>query len=109
MDLRTFIKAALLDIVSGIKDAQAETEPGDIVPDFQMAFPWVELGVTKLQSVEFDILVRAEETLGKEAKVGVVAGFFGAGVHGSSTNDSAHESRIKLRIPIRLPTNGILK
>ncbi len=106
MDLRTFIKTALLDIVSGIKDAQEQTDPGCIVPSSSISQNWVELGITKIQAIEFDVLVRAEEASGKEAKIGVVSGLFSAGVQGTSSSDTSHESRIKLRIPVQFPTSG---
>jgi hypothetical protein len=106
MDLRTFIKTALLDVVNGVSDAQSATDAGTIVPESSIAQSWVEMGITKLQVIDFEVLVRAEETKGSEAKIGVVAGVFGGGVKGQSSADSSHESKIKLRVPVQLPTSG---
>lgn len=106
MDLRTFIKTALLDVVNGISDAQIATEEGTIVPEVSIAQSWVQMGITKIQVIDFEVLVRAEETKGSEAKIGVVAGVFGGGVKGQSSADNSHESKIKLRIPVQLPTSG---
>jgi hypothetical protein len=106
MDLRTFIKTALLDVINGISDAQKETPEGTVVPDTSIAQSWVEIGITKIQVIDFEVLVRAEESKGSEAKIGVVAGVFGGGVKGQSSADNSHESKIKLRIPVQLPTSG---
>jgi len=65
MDLRTFITTALLDIVGGIRDAQKETGDSTIVPDSNLNKEWVELGVTCAQVIDFEILVRADESTGK--------------------------------------------
>ncbi len=108
MDLRTFISTAILDIVGGVQDAQARVDAGTVVPESNLQKAWVEMGLTHLQSVEFDILVRAEESSESNAKIGVVGGFFGGGVAAGSANDSGHESRIKLKVPVALPTGGVL-
>ena len=105
MELRAFIETALLDIVEGIKDAQRQTDPGTIVPASSLSRNWVELGVTSVQAVEFDIWVRADETADKQAKIGVVSGLFGAGVAGGSSTENANETRIRLKVPIRMPTS----
>ena len=109
MELRTFITKSLLDIVAGVRDAQNETPPGTIVADADdqaTSFEWIKQGMTNLQVIDFEILVRADETAGKEAKIGVVGGIFGAGVSGVHASESSHESCIKLKIPIRLPVSG---
>lgn len=106
MDLRTFIKTALLDVVGGVADAQRELPEGTVVPETTLSSTWVEMGVTCVQVIDLEILVRAETTTGSEAKIGVVAGVFGGGVKGNSSSDSSHESKIKLRIPVQLPVSG---
>ena len=107
MELRTFIKTALLDIVGGVTDAQKEITSGHIVPDgINRNFKAVEHGISELQAVDFEVSVSAEETSGTEGKLGVVTAFIGAGVAGKSTNESSNTSKLKFRIPIQLPTTN---
>jgi inner membrane protein involved in colicin E2 resistance len=106
MELRTFITQALLDIVNGIKDAQKETEVGTIAPAIALEKTWVELGITKIQVIDFEIAVRIDESSGKDAKIGVVSGIFNSGVTGKSSNEKSHESKIRLKVPVQYVTSG---
>ncbi len=106
MELRTFVKQALIDIVQGIEDAQKETVEGTIVPRTSIDRPWLEMGFTKIQIIDFEIAVRIEESTGKDAKIGVVSGIFNSGVSGKTSNDKSHESMIRLKIPVQYPTSG---
>jgi len=110
MDLRTFIKTALLDIVGGVTDAQGATPAGTIVPGgVHQSFKSVEHGVSELQAVDFEVCVRAEKAEGTEAKLGVVTAILGAGVSGKSSGETGQTSTLKFRVPIKLPTSGKLK
>jgi|688.fasta_scaffold779689_2 inner membrane protein involved in colicin E2 resistance len=106
MELRTFIKQALLDIVNGIQDAQKETETGTIVPQTSIDKPFLEMGFTKMQVIDFEIAVRVDESTGKDAKIGVVSGIFNSGVSGKTSNDKSHESKIRLKVPVQYTTSG---
>ncbi len=106
MELRIFIKQALLDIVKGIEDAQKETPEGTIVPKTSIDKPYLEMGFTKMQIIDFEIAVRIEESTGKDAKIGVVSGFFNSGVSGNASNDKSQESIIRLKIPVQYPSSG---
>ena len=107
MELRTFVTTALLDIVSGVKDAQNQTESGTIVPGgIGKNLKTLDSGFTNIQSIDFEVCVTAEETKGSEAKLGVVSSLVGAGVAGSSSNEKTHSSTLKFRIPIKLPSSG---
>jgi len=104
MELRTFIKTALLDIVGGVTDAQDEIKSGQIVPNsINKSYKAVELGISELQAVDFEVSVSAEETSGTEGKLGVVTAFIGAGASRKSTNESSNTSKLKFSIPIQLP------
>jgi hypothetical protein len=106
MELRTFIKTALLDIINGITDAQESTEPGIIVPaGISRNYESVKQGVSELQAIDFEVCVRAEKTAGTEAKLGVVTAIIGAGLSGKQSDELGHSSTLKFRIPINLPTS----
>jgi hypothetical protein len=110
MELRTFVKTALLDIVGGITDAQNETEEGTIVPGgINKNYKSVKHGVSELQGVDFEVCVTAEESKGTEGKLGVVSSIVGAGVAGKSSNEQTQSSSLKFRVPIQLPTSGTLR
>lgn len=103
MELRTFIKKALLDIVGGVTDAQTELENGEIVPAIVDSFKSVETGISDIQSVEFEVAVTTENHKGSEAKLNVVAAVVGGGVKGQSGSGSEHVARLHFRVPVRLP------
>lgn len=110
MELRTFVKKALLDIVGGVQDAQAETDDGTVVPSgINRNYESVKHGVSELQSVDFEVCVTTEESKGTEGKLGVVNSFIGAGVAGKSANESSNSSKLRFRVPIQLPTSGNLQ
>ena len=107
MELRMFIKTALLDIIGGVTDAQDEITSGHIVPNgINQSFKAIEYGVSELQSVDFEVSVSAEETSGTEGKLGIVTAFIGAGVSEKSTNESSNTSKLKFSIPVQLPKMG---
>jgi len=109
MELRTFIKTTLLDIVGAIKEAQKELGgsiivPGGVANDFRST----EQGISPLQVITFEISVEADESKGKEGKLGVVSSFVSAGVAGKSSTDKRSANVIKFLIPVHLPTSGIV-
>ena len=95
-----------MDVVNGVKDAQEATEAGTIVPEGSLREPWVSLGVTKVQTVEFEVVVTTEESTGKDAKIGIVSGILSGGVSGKSASDSSNQSKLKIRVPVCFPTSG---
>ena len=109
MELRTFIKNTLIDIVGAIKDAQSEIQGNVIVPDgVSTNFKSIEHGVSHLQSIDFEIVVEVDESKGTEGKLGVVSSFVGAGIAGKSSADKRNSNILKFRIPIQFPTSGSL-
>jgi len=110
MELRTFVKKALLDIIGAVKDVQAETEAGTVVPGgVNKNYESVKHGVSEIQAVDFEVSVTAEESKGSEGKLGVISSVVGAGVAGKSSNDTSQSSKLKFRIPLQLPTSGQLR
>lgn len=105
MDLRDFISTALLDIIAGVKGAQAKTEAGVIVPAVRQDYKSVETGISELTSVEFEVSVRSVEKTGSEARLSVVAAIVGGRVKGESGSATGHVARLNFRVPIRLPVS----
>lgn len=104
MELRTFIKETLKDILGGISDAQQEIKGGNIVPDLnEQGWKGLETGLTSYQAIDFEVSVNAVEQQGSEAKLNVVAAIVGAGVKGNSSAASEHTAKLKFRIPVQYP------
>jgi len=104
MELRTFIKQALSDIIGAVEDSQNEIKNGRIVPSgISRSYESIKHGVGELQVVDFEVSVTAEESKGSEGKLGVISAVVGAGVAGKSTAENAHSSTLRFKIPIELP------
>ena len=106
MELRNFISQTLLDVITGVVDAQSKSVPGTVVPSgVKEAYKAVEVGISELQVIEFEVAVKADERSGSEAKISIVAAFAGGSVKGDSGKTSGHVATLKFRIPIRLPVS----
>jgi len=104
MELRTFIKETLKDILGGIHDAQQELEQGKIVPSLnEKGWKGLETGLTSYQVIDFVVSVNAVEQEGSEAKLTVVAAIIGGGVKGESSTVAEHTAKLAFKIPVRLP------
>jgi hypothetical protein len=101
MILRDFISKSLLDIVGGLQDVQAKA-PELILTSYAPGMTEasaVKIGATHYQSVDFEVMVRAEEASGDSAKLKVAV--FG-GVHGESSKSEGHSATLRFKIPINL-------
>lgn len=103
MNLRDFIKQALMDIVGAVQDAQKEITGGEIVPAVNDSFKSVETGISHIQPIEFDVSVNADTKSGSEAKLSVVAAVIGGNVRGQSNASSGHVASLKFKIPVKFP------
>jgi hypothetical protein len=104
MDLREFISQALLDVIGAVQDAQKRSPLGTIVPaGISTTISAIQAGVSHLQSVDFEVTVRADEHSGSEARLSVVAAVVGGGVKGDSNKSGGHAATLKFRVPVRLP------
>jgi hypothetical protein len=116
VNLQEFVTQALVQIASGIRDADEQLrKAGAIVnprhvtgsgADKTNVYGYLAENKEYLRavhSVDFDVAVTAVE--GKETKggIGIVVGAIGIGSHGRSEESSTSVSRIKFRVPIALP------
>lgn len=109
MELASFIKNSLLDIINAVKDAQAEAGGGVVAPGIKTSTATVEHGTSNLQVVDFEVAVGFDESKGSEGKLGVVSSLVGVGIAGKSAAEKRHANVLKFRIPIRLPTSRKIK
>jgi hypothetical protein len=109
MDLRDFIAKALMDVVSGVQDAQSKTEKGTIVPsDMRDRVDIATAGFSVFQIVDFEVTVRADEKSGREGGLSVVSGVFGigAGIKSIFGKSAGHAATLRFRVPVKLPKSG---
>src|SRR5437870_4306700 len=107
MVLREFVTQAILDIVGAIEDAQKKTPVGTVVPaGISSRYQAIEAGITRLQVVDFEVVVKADERSGSEAKLSVAAAVIGGRVKGESGKSGGHSATLRFRIPLRLPESG---
>ncbi|ENM3843991.1 hypothetical protein EFU12_003448, partial [Vibrio cholerae] len=103
MELRTFVKETLKDILGGIHDAQQEIEQGVIVPALnEEGWKGLETGLTSYQAIDFEVSVNAVEKEGSEAKLNVVAAVIGGGIKGDSSSVAEHTAKLAFKIPVQL-------
>jgi hypothetical protein len=104
MILRDFVSQALCDIIGGVQDAQTKTPAGAVVPpNISTKMFAVSAGVSTLQVVDFEVIVRADEKSGREAGLSVVSAVFGAGIKGETGKSDGHSATLRFKVPVRLP------
>ena len=118
MELKEFIKTALTDIVSAVRETQEEVkEYATIAPLMTSGerTSAVEMkdGIAHISSIDFDVAVTTEtkENTENGIKAGIkVAGVFnlGASSKGDATETSQNISRIRFSIPVLLPRSASL-
>ena len=113
MELKEFIKAALVDIIDAVKETQEN------VKDYATIVPFVGTGskessilmnggVAKISNIDFDVAVSSEtkENGQNNAETGIkVAGIFSIGIGGKEEAEKNLQniSRIRFSIPVLLP------
>jgi hypothetical protein len=118
MELKEFIKTALVDIIEGVQEAKkALNENGACICPFVHTNPSKE-GVKSMekfdhfhglhhQTVHFDIAVTTENTKTNGGKAGIKVFCFEAGIGGNFDISNATVSKIKFLVPIALKTEKI--
>ncbi|MHB8520047.1 MAG: hypothetical protein ACYDH9_04755 [Limisphaerales bacterium] len=101
MVLREFISKSLQDIMDALNEVERNS-PGTVITHFTTTPEFVKMGVTQIQSVEFEVMVRADEQSGSEAKLNVVAAIIGGDVKGETGKAEGHSATLRFRVPINL-------
>ena len=110
MDIKEFTQQALLQIVEGAKEANAELERVNAY------IPYTNIGNTKepysiddeqtarkIINVDFDVAITATETEGSNGGGGLkVAGFFSVGGNAENKVENQTISRVKYTLPLVL-------
>lgn len=110
MDLKDFVSETLMQVVSGVVDAQTRVRSvgGAVVP--LVRNPPEDIGLYGTTNdgkpvvlIDFDVSIAVQEGTATKGGIGVVAGVFTLGTQGQSNENTQTASRIKFRVPVALP------
>ena len=112
MELKEFVSETIIQIVTGIKQAQDDVcqEGATINPKNAAFFDGVAITVDSvvrrvpIQNIEFEVSLT--ETEGNQAggRIGVFFGSVGVGAHATKDTGSNAMNKVKFSIPIALPS-----
>lgn len=112
MQLKDFIKTAIIDIVSGLKEAQKEIENhGATINPIGMQAPGVYVGdekennMVQVQRITFNLKVVELNESGSKARIGIATAIFGAGASAEDKGVSSNVSSLNFSVPIVFPAN----
>ena len=112
MDLKEFVSEALVQIISGVKDAQDKAIElgGKVNPritgssEYASQHGFLRTADDPAQIVQFDVALTVTEGTGTKGGIGVFAGAINLGSSGQSSNENSSVSRVKFAVPLTLPT-----
>ncbi len=104
MNIQQFVTVALVEIGSGVSDANAELQNRNV--NSRANPPRDKNSSTyraNIHEIEFDIAVTAEQKSGKKGEGGLKV--LSVGAQGEASSEKSHStvSRIKFKIPMSLP------
>lgn len=110
LDLRGFVKAALTDVLLGIRDAQGEEEVGRFIAPVGLGnvkFP-DDGGVVHAErllvtTMKFDIAVTVARQKSKQGGGKVGISVLSANLSGENLTKSENVSRIQFAVPLKFP------
>ena len=115
MELHDFVSKALVQIIRGVEQAQADLKDSSaqINPPLHNVFSNTQsgganqgLGWAKggglVSVVEFDVALTIHEGQGTKGGIGVVAGIFALGSQGASDSAQHAVTRVQFSVPIKL-------
>jgi hypothetical protein len=118
MELKSFVREALVEIVGGVKEAQDQTKDTGALINPEGVFTESSTKVVKWlperkgggdwregQVVEFDIAVAVSEKDEAQGGVGIQVAsiMIGVGVSGKMEDENSTISRLKFSVPLFLP------
>lgn len=115
MELREFVKGAILQICNGVRDAQIEAKKSGIdaepAPPVQFdrggsvpqGFVYTGGSEDCATVLEFDLLVTESHEKGSKGGIGVFLGHIGFGGHREHADATQSHSRLRFSVPVALP------
>ena len=112
MELKEFIKAAIIDITEAVSELQSELNNGAIVnPTLPNPIALKTLTVNEeirpIEQLSFDVAVTASESSGIDGAAKAGISIFGAKVGTESSARTENISRLSFSVPIVLPSTHV--
>ncbi len=101
MELQAFISKAIVDMFAEIEEARDKLRPNSVVPAVANTFDSVRTGISHIQPIDFEVVVRVDESKGSEAKLSVVAAVIGGHVQGQSRSGEGHTATLRFKVPVK--------
>ena len=111
MELKDFVKATLIQIADGIKEAQTEVDSDMLINPNGVASnnsgdKFLRTGGSRfVQEIEINVGITEIEKEGEKAGIGIVTGFISGGAQGTSDNTNQVVSSVRFKIPVALPSS----
>jgi len=109
MDLKDFVRDAIMDVLGGVHEAQ---QKATTIPDSEVSPPQRAVGdgsaisERPLTWLDFDVAVTASEGKGSKGGIAVAVASIGLGASRDQRTEEASTSRLRFKVPIVLPTKG---
>ena len=114
MQLRDFIAESLKQIIDGVNEARVHAEANGARINPVLQWPRRESGFrtegnsgSPVEPIEFDVAVTVTEGTQTKGGIGVFTGIVGMGSQGQSDSTNSSISRIKLMVPVVLPSTPL--
>ena len=97
MELKEFVTKTLVEIIEGVKDAQATAKEarGAVIP----------MAADPIRTIDFDVALTTSESTKSKGGIGVFLGGAGIGGQKQAAGEAKSFSRIKFSVPIILPVS----
>ena len=107
MELREFVKETLVQIISGVADAQSSAEVESTRSAVAPSGQGTSDRDTLNQDVTFDVALTTTDKSLTKGGVGVFVGAIGLGSQGQSDSSRLSLSRVQFTVPIYLPSQNL--
>jgi hypothetical protein len=117
MELKNFVRSVIIELVTGLKEANEAVKDSGALVNPAHVFPLKEdfghlFGhITKYQveravhKIDFDVAVTASEEKETKGGIGIAVATLGIGASGKSDTAQSTMSRIRFSVPIAYPEN----
>ncbi|MAM70022.1 MAG: hypothetical protein CMP91_02590 [Gammaproteobacteria bacterium] len=112
MELDEFVKSVLIQILSGVREAQKDEALGGLVVagkdgghDYPKNSRVSSSAQLKSTIIDFDVAISVETTDKASGSGGLKVAGIGAGIEGEISSKDTRVSRIQFGVPILLPKN----
>ena len=104
MELKHFIKEALIEIVEAVREAQEEVQnSGARINPPQYNKPEGTQGGAPIFIIDVDVAVTATDSSGAKGGIDVLVAGFGVGSKADMNESNVSQNRIRFQVPVTYP------